>query len=358
VDDDDWLTPTVDESGGLDPRMLYVSYLDGVSFALLDRPLADDVDALTATPLPMVPAPCSTGPATVWADGFEPYPGGSVIGLGGWESYPGTPAFDALITSQRARTGQKSLMPIGVAHAVQPLAGVSGGTWALLTYVHGDPTASGTVSLHLFSEYDASNMFFEIAASLEFDPAGGEVRDSVTGDVMSLSFAGWPEVRAEMDLGANLVEIYIDGVPFTTHPWTGAPGVGELAAVSVESDAAYLLFVDDFSLYGEPDCNNNGVSDLCDIVLGTSYDTNANGIPDECEMPPVCPGDGNCDGRIDWRDIDYFVAAQNDNVAAWTAMFAPAPPPCPFANNDANMDGTVNWRDIDPFVALMNTLCP
>ncbi|MCK4343591.1 MAG: agmatine deiminase family protein [Phycisphaerae bacterium] len=74
--------------------------------------------------------------------------------------------------------------------------------------------------------------------------------------------------------------------------------------------------------------------------------------------PSVCPGDSNCDAAIGWRDIDYFVAAMNDNVAAWEDMFAPGTPSCSFDNNDVNGDGTVNWRDIDPLVALMNTTCP
>ncbi|MCK4343592.1 MAG: hypothetical protein KAY37_17910 [Phycisphaerae bacterium] len=74
--------------------------------------------------------------------------------------------------------------------------------------------------------------------------------------------------------------------------------------------------------------------------------------------PPCCPGDSNCDNQINWRDIDFFVAAMNDNVAAWEAMFLPGEPTCPFENNDTNEDGTVNWRDIDPFVAVMNTTCP
>jgi hypothetical protein len=74
--------------------------------------------------------------------------------------------------------------------------------------------------------------------------------------------------------------------------------------------------------------------------------------------PSLCPGDANCDDAINWRDIDFFVAAMNDNVAAWESMFTPAAPTCSFANNDANEDGNVNWRDIDPFVSLMNTACP
>ena len=48
VDDDDPLTLGVDESGGLDPKMIYASYMTGWSFPLLMNPLDDDVDALTA----------------------------------------------------------------------------------------------------------------------------------------------------------------------------------------------------------------------------------------------------------------------------------------------------------------------
>ncbi|MCK4342643.1 MAG: hypothetical protein KAY37_13075 [Phycisphaerae bacterium] len=73
-------------------------------------------------------------------------------------------------------------------------------------------------------------------------------------------------------------------------------------------------------------------------------------------LSPVCRGDGNCDGVITWRDVDYFVAAL-DSQAAWEDMFAPDAPSCPFENNDVNDDGTVSWRDIDPLVELMNTVC-
>ncbi|HUU84067.1 MAG TPA: S8 family serine peptidase [Phycisphaerae bacterium] len=46
VDEDDPLTPG-DESGGMDPRMIFASFLTGYSFPALAAPLEDDVDALT-----------------------------------------------------------------------------------------------------------------------------------------------------------------------------------------------------------------------------------------------------------------------------------------------------------------------
>ena len=75
-----------------------------------------------------------------------------------------------------------------------------------------------------------------------------------------------------------------------------------------------------------------------------------------CPKPAFCFGDGNCDGTVNWHDIDYFVAALNDNYSAWYQRFA-SPPPCTMLNLDVNGDGHVNWRDIDPFVWRLNVPC-
>jgi len=94
------------------------------------------------------------------------------------------------------------------------------------------------------------------------------------------------------------------------------------------------------------------------IKVGAYGTTLAGRLQFHLNYVPYCLGDGNCDGVINWRDIDFLVAAQNDNESAWMARFAPAVPACGFLNLDTNSDGHVNWRDIDPFIALMNTTCP
>lgn len=53
---DDYLTIGVDESGALDPNRLYASFLDGASYELTGNAFVDDIDAITAVPLPMLPA--------------------------------------------------------------------------------------------------------------------------------------------------------------------------------------------------------------------------------------------------------------------------------------------------------------
>ncbi len=65
----------------------------------------------------------------------------------------------------------------------------------------------------------------------------------------------------------------------------------------------------------------------------------------------VVPGDMNCDGVINWRDIDPFVAALSGQ-----ALYEAVYPACDWLSADCNGDGLVNWRDIDPLVALMSTM--
>jgi hypothetical protein len=74
----------------------------------------------------------------------------------------------------------------------------------------------------------------------------------------------------------------------------------------------------------------------------------AAGIP----RPPVqvCPGDLNCDGEVDFSDINPFVLRLS-NPAAYAATY----PDCPDGNGDINGDTTVGFTDINPFVALMSS---
>ncbi len=58
-----------------------------------------------------------------------------------------------------------------------------------------------------------------------------------------------------------------------------------------------------------PDCNSNGISDMEDMLGGTSYDCNGDYVPDECQPPACIKGDANEDGEVDALDIAPFVQA-------------------------------------------------
>jgi len=63
---------------------------------------------------------------------------------------------------------------------------------------------------------------------------------------------------------------------------------------------------------------------------------------------PHDPGDLDCDGDVDFDDINPFVLALNGE-AAYYAVF----PDCDWLNADCDEDGDVDFDDINPFVALL-----
>jgi hypothetical protein len=58
----------------------------------------------------------------------------------------------------------------------------------------------------------------------------------------------------------------------------------------------------------------------------------------------------DCDGDVDFDDIDPFVLALSGE-AAYLAEY----PDCFWRNADASDDGGVTFDDIDPFVALIGS---
>jgi hypothetical protein len=70
--------------------------------------------------------------------------------------------------------------------------------------------------------------------------------------------------------------------------------------------------------------------------------------------PAFGAGDMNCDGKVDFGDINPFVLLLS-NPAAWQAVFAG----CPTSVGDINGDSQVNFGDINPFVNCLTTgHCP
>ncbi len=72
----------------------------------------------------------------------------------------------------------------------------------------------------------------------------------------------------------------------------------------------------------------------------------------ECPLRVPCPGlcgDLNCDGVIDFADIDPFVLALSDRLAYQAAY-----PSCYYRNADVNGDDLVDFGDINEFVELLS----
>ncbi len=66
-------------------------------------------------------------------------------------------------------------------------------------------------------------------------------------------------------------------------------------------------------------------------------------------VPPNGLGDVNCDGVVDFGDINPFVL-----VLSNPAAYVDAYPGCPLENRDINCDGQCDFGDINPFIALFD----
>jgi|GEM_PF-4379154 len=132
------------------------------------------------------------------------------------------------------------------------------------------------------------------------------------------------------------IDVLIDGphaalaVYADSGPDCNGNGVGDLCDIGMGfSDDCNLNDVPDEC---EPDCNNNGVADECDIKSGLSLDCNANGIPDECDV------DCNNNGIPD--DCDLVSGASKDCNADGV------PDECQLAGNDCNANGIPDGCDL------------
>ncbi len=67
---------------------------------------------------------------------------------------------------------------------------------------------------------------------------------------------------------------------------------------------------------------------------------------------PLCAGDMDCDGDIDFDDIAPFVAAIGADPDTWEQQFN-----CLWLNGDTDGDLDVDFDDIAPFVSLIGTQC-
>ncbi len=367
VDGDDWWTAGADESGGLSPRMIYASYLDGTSFAFGDRLLQDDIDAIAATAAPWASAVCHVSSFVYWADDFELYPLGSLGGAGGWEARDFDPIRDGVVDNAQANSPTQSLWLQADQSVTQPITGVTSGKWTVETHAFLPTFVTGGLhALNLFNQYPPGGVGLPpnaISVQVVMDPAAGLVYDN-GGTAAPLATGRWVSIRVEIDLDLDDVQIYYDGLPLSNHAWTAGGGPLELAGVNAEVAAGGFIYFDDFQLSGTDDCNGNGQSDLCDLVYSVSADCNSNGIPDECDIasgassdnngngvPDECEvvlGDMNCDGVLSFADINPFVLALLDPVA-----YAAAYPGCDPLNGDFSGNGSLGFEDINGFVAAL-----
>ncbi len=130
----------------------------------------------------------------------------------------------------------------------------------------------------------------------------------------------------------------------------GLSSIGAWAIVGDPSDSDDGYFAGAVHLIPLPiDCNNNGVSDACDIATRASSDANADGVPDDCQ-PNSCPR-GGCENLdiagndcvINLGDLGLLLA--NFNREGWDIA------------GDSDIDGDVDLADLGAMLAAWGADC-
>jgi len=213
----------------------------------------------------------------------------------------------------------------------------------------------GHAPYYTLPEYKPVTVYLWCDPNQDGDPHDAQVLAEVSGVTMT-----W---------GPNVFDVFdipdVDVGPPGTHFFVGVTiynQAGDYPAAIDESSLAHQSWI---TADANPiDPNNLGAAGM-PLNLIDNYgfpgnwmiragaddgrDCNSNGVPDECD--PLCVGDLNCDGSINFGDINPFVLYLS-NLAAWQAAY----PACNCLNGDINHDGTYgqgSFGDINPFVALM-----
>ncbi len=229
----------------------------------------------------------------VIAEDFEFYiPETAPCGIGGWQPWTGSTDVCGLVTTEQAFSGVRSLKIVGAVGGstglgddmVQRFDLTSGRhVLSLATYVPVGSTGRGWVVL--LSEYPAP---FNWALNLMLDADAGVIRDEQdAGLSRPLAFGRWATVEVVVDLDADTVDVFYDGVRFIAgKSWTlGVPpsGPATFKALDLYADEPISsggsgtsgMYFDDISLRTlcEPaappcvaDCDGDGSLNIFDFL--------------------------------------------------------------------------------------------
>lgn len=147
----------------------------------------------------------------------------------------------------------------------------------------------------------------------------------IGGDTTNGTSGGWPNGRR---FGDDVVDIALTAL-------VSGPTYSQIVVVGdniAKNDLPYNMI---FPYAATPHAGANNTKDS------------------ECFVPPITRGDMNCDGSVDFWDIDGFVLA-----FMGPEQYSLRYPDCNILSADIDQDNDITWDDIDPFVdCVVNEAC-
>lgn len=192
--------------------------------------------------------------AATYAENFDSYVTGSMIsGQGGWDGWDGSAGANSMVVDG-GLSAPNRIRITGGSDSIRQLSGYTSGKWVFRAKQFVSSTSVGDSYLILLNRYQHFGPY-SWSVQLRCNAAAGviqENRSSATGPSLPLVTDQWKEIRCEIDISANTVDVYYDNQLLVSQPWkipTDTNAQDVLACIDLYSDnPASLAFYDDIRI--------------------------------------------------------------------------------------------------------------
>ncbi len=265
-----------------------------------------------------------------WEESFDAYEAGlGMYGFDHWKGWDGDAASDAFVTGMLAHSYPSSIEIAGTSDLVREFRGAdTTGIWTFSTWLYVpadfesycDEYGNCGSFLILLNTYNDGGPYHWSVQLHADSTTGSFIRDGAEPAMVPLIPEAWVPIEVVIDLDQDLYQVFYGGMELgVPESWTAGVygdggGVPNIAAVDLYANGGTSVFYDDFVL-----------------------------TQDAAQL-----GDMNCDGAVDFFDIDGFVLAVTDPIG-----YQEVYPDCDLMHADCNGDGAIDFFDIDAFVELV-----
>ena len=202
-----------------------------------------------------------------WSENFDSYTAGTGMnGQGGWEGWANDPAAanSAKVSSAFSSSAPNSVLISGTATTpgnycdlVHTYSGYTSGIWtySAMQYIPSQST-SGTSYFVLNNAYVNGGDGTHWAGQTTFNLGANTLVDDLNQNSATLNIVRdqWVELRFDINLDANTVNLYYNGTQYSSRTWAvdaGSPVA--IAAVDLYSDVSQSVYYDNISLSTVPE---------------------------------------------------------------------------------------------------------
>jgi len=196
-----------------------------------------------------------------WSDNFDSYQNGQFLDGGpddgGWKGWDNDPAAGAYVTDVQSRSSPHSVEIAGPTDLVHEYAGYTSGKWTYTAWQYIPDDFVGDTYFILLSDYtDGAGQGNTWVVQLSFNSETGLVESQFSGETLNFITGQWVEIRCEIDLDGDWLEIYYNNLLLAEHPYSdtaqgGGGGPLIIDAVDLFANGASPVYYDDISLTGE-----------------------------------------------------------------------------------------------------------